>query len=279
MPASTPHNRTAQTIWRLIDTGPLAGPGNMAIDEALLSCFEPDTTPPVLRLYGWQPPALSLGRFQQADQVLDLARCRAAGVPVVRRITGGGVIYHAAELTYSLVCAPHHLPAASIKESFRHLTSFLLTFYRRLGLTAGYAVDQLPPGSRLGERTAFCFAGKETYDILVNGRKIGGNAQRRLRHAIFQHGSIPLHDRLDDALQYLREAPAGLAEGTTCLAAQGIDCREETLRTLLADAFRESMRVALTPTGPTPAEEAATARLLAKYRDDRWNLTGETGPV
>ena len=279
MPATASDDRRTQTSWRLIDTGPLPGTVNMAIDEALLACFDPATTTPVLRLYGWHPPTISIGRFQQADQVLDLARCRTAGVPIVRRITGGGVIYHAAELTYSLVCAPHHLPTASIKESFRHLTAFLLAFYRRLGLNAGYAVDRLPADSRLGERTAFCFAGKETYDILVNGRKIGGNAQRRLRHAIFQHGSIPLHDMLGQAVQYLRETPADLDEGTTCLTTQGIHCQETILRTMLADVFREAMGVTLTPAGLTPAEKATATQLLAKYQDDRWNLAGEIGPA
>ena len=142
--------------WRLIDTGLLDGPTNMAIDEALLANFTPETSTPVLRLYGWSPPALSLGRFQKAAEVLDLDRCREAGVPIVRRITGGGVIYHAEELTYSLVCSPSHLPAAtSIKESFRLLTSFLLAFYRSLGLAAEYAVDLLPAGAayrKEGER-------------------------------------------------------------------------------------------------------------------------------
>ena len=88
-------------------------------------------------------------------------------------------------------------------------------------------------------------------DILVNGRKIGGNAQRRLRHAIFQHGSIPLHDMLGQAVQYLRETPADLDEGTTCLTTQGIHCQETILRTMLADVFREAMGVTLTPAGLT----------------------------
>ena len=133
-----------KTDWRLVDTGPLSGPANMAIDEALLDAFDPGRSAPVLRLYGWRPPALSLGRFQDPPSVLDLDRCRADGVPVVRRITGGGVIYHADELTYAIVCAPHHLPAAStIKETFRHLTGFLLAFYRSLGLDAGRGLDRL----------------------------------------------------------------------------------------------------------------------------------------
>ena len=80
------------TIWRLITTSPLSGAENMAIDEALLCSFDPISSQPVLRLYGWNPPTLSLGRFQKAAEVLDLERCTAEGVAVVRRMTGGGVI-------------------------------------------------------------------------------------------------------------------------------------------------------------------------------------------
>ncbi|MDD2310841.1 MAG: lipoate--protein ligase family protein [Desulfuromonadaceae bacterium] len=192
--------------WRLIDTSPLSGAENMAIDEALLRSFDPATSLPILRLYGWNPPALSLGRFQKAAEVLDLARCRADGVAIVRRVTGGGVIYHADELTYSLVCSPEQIPATgSIKDSFRVLTGFLLAFYRGLGLEPAYAADVVPEGSRLGERTAFCFAGRESFDIIAGGRKIGGNAQRRLKGIIFQHGSIPLRNRAATGLSYMRD--------------------------------------------------------------------------
>jgi len=264
--------------WRCIDTGPADGPTNMAIDEALLSSFDPNGALPVLRLYGWTPAALSLGRFQNAEQVLDLDCCHAAGVPVVRRITGGGVIYHAAELTYSLVCAPHHLPPAnSIKESFRILTSFLLSLYRQLGLDASYAVDRLPTGTPFGERTPFCFAGRESYDILIGGRKIGGNAQRRLKNAVFQHGSIPLTNMGGKGAGFLREPPVGLAEGITSLKEHGIDCHAERLKGLLAKAFQEALGIALEPSTLTSAEEAKAHLLLDKFRSDRWNLAGNDG--
>ena len=134
----------------------------MAIDEALLCSFEQDASRPILRTYAWDPPALSLGRFQDAQEVLDLERCRRDNVAVVRRVSGGGTIYHVDELTYSIVCAPEQIPlATSVKDTFRVLTGFLIDFYRSLGLDARYAVDIAKPGQRFGERTAFCFAGKE----------------------------------------------------------------------------------------------------------------------
>lgn len=250
----------------------------MAVDEALLLSFDPAASLPILRLYSWTPPALSLGRFQDAALVLNIDKCRTAGVPIVRRITGGGVIYHADELTYSIVCAPRHIPSTpSIKESFRVLTSFLLVFYKNLGLEPCYAADACH-GRRLGERTAFCFAGKETYDILVKGKKIGGNAQRRLKEVIFQHGSIPLENRAEKGGTFMRESPHDLREQTSSLAESGIKRDEADLKSLLAESFCEGMGVTLQEEEFTQLEQAKSTELRRKYLDESWNLRG-TCPV
>lgn len=264
------------TKWRLIDTGPLDGPANMAIDEALLLNFDPVKSQPVLRLYGWQPSALSLGRFQPAAEVLDLDRCATANVPVVRRITGGGVIYHGDELTYSLVCAPQQIPAAaSVKASFRVLTSFLLRFYQALGLDASYAVDHFSAATSLWERTDFCFAGKENYDILINGKKLGGNAQRRMRSAIFQHGSIPLRNSVATGLGFLRKRPVGVEGKTTCLEELGVVVDSLRLKQALVAAFAEVLSGPLAEGGLTAAEAEAAGRLREqKYRNDGWQREG-----
>lgn len=249
----------------------------MAIDEALFRCFDPATSYPVLRLYGWQPAALSLGRFQKAADDLDLLRCAADNLSVVRRITCGGAIYHADELTYSLVCSPQQIPSAtSVKDSFRVLTSFLLMFYRTLGLSADYAVDLVPIGSRLGERTPLCFAGKESYDILVSGRKIGGNAQRRSREIVFQHGSIPLHNCVQQGLQYLKIVPQGIEQAATCLSAEGICSSHEELKQILVQQFVGQMNAELRVDGLTRQEHVLAEQLMHdKYARDRWNLEGE----
>jgi lipoate-protein ligase A len=264
--------------WRLIDTGPLDGVANMAIDEALLTSFAAGSSAPVLRLYGWDPPALSLGRYQQVEEVLDLEACSQSCVTLVRRITGGGVIYHARELTYSMVCAPAHVPpAGSIKESFRHLTAFLLGFYRSLGLNAGYAVDRLPQGTRLGTRTPLCFAGHEAFDILINGKKIGGNAQRRTRLAIFQHGSIPLESTLAEGRELFRVFPPGVLDSTTSLADQGVTLPPATLAELLVASFQETLGIDLVRDTLSGAETDLVAQLQrGKYGGASWNLKGES---
>jgi len=265
-----------QSTWRLITSEPFPGAENMAVDEALLRSFDPDSSPPVLRLYGWEPPALSLGRFQKAEAVLDLERCRADGVTIVRRVTGGGVIYHADELTYSIVCAPGQIPpASSVKDSFRVLTGFLLSFYRGLGLDPAYAVDAAPAGTALGERTHFCFAGRESFDILVNGGKLGGNAQRRTRGVIFQHGSIPILNLTATGLAYMRENSPELVGGVVSLAECGVSAGREELQAGLAAAFRECFGVEMREGQLSAAErESAKALVEKKYSTDLWNLEG-----
>jgi lipoyl(octanoyl) transferase len=262
-------------LWRLIDEGPLDGPANMALDEALLSCFDPQQSLPVLRLYGWEPPALSVGRYQDAASALDLELCAADGIPVVRRMTGGGIIFHAQELTYSIVCSPEQVgEAVGVKDGFRRLCGFLLGTYQRLGLDSAFATDSNPAGTPLGQRTAFCFAGKEEFDVLVNGKKIGGNAQRRMRCALLQHGSIPLESRVQQGLRYLRD-PAPGAAAAVSLDELGLRPELAALKGMLVDAFQERIGVRLWATSPSAEEIAAAARLEeSKYRCDAWNLRG-----
>ena len=262
-------------VWRLIDTGALDGASNMALDEALLACFDASRSRPLLRIYGWDPPALSIGRYQNPENSLKLDLCLADGVPVVRRMTGGGIIFHARELTYSIVCAPRHIgESAGVKEGFRRLCGFLLGTYRRLGLEPAFAADVKPAGERLGSRTAFCFAGKEEFDVLVNGGKIGGNAQRRLRGAILQHGSIPLESRVQDAFRYLSD-PAPAAAEALSLAGLGLRPELAELKSMLVASFQEALGVRLEEDAPSAEEERAAAKLAeGKYRCDEWNLRG-----
>jgi len=232
---------------------------------------------PILRIYGWNPPALSIGRFQKASDDIDIKRCNADRLDVVRRITGGGAIFHADELTYSLVCSPEQIPGAkSVKESFRSLTSFLISFYNALGLNACHAVDLMPEGTGFGHRTPLCFAGRESYDIVINGRKIGGNAQRRSRRVIFQHGSIPLRQRVASAIDYLTVKPDAVEQTTTALQSEGVMLSDESLRQMLKEEFSRCMGVVLKPDMLTEQEERLYMVLAeSKYNSNCWNLDGD----
>jgi len=263
--------------WRFIDTGSLDGPGNMALDEALLSCFDPARSLPVFRLYGWSPPAFSLGKFQRAGEVLDLERCAREGVSVVRRVTGGGCIFHADELTYSIICSPRHIAGVEgVKESYRRLCGFLLLAYRGMGLDPAFAVDSSPAAERLGERTPLCFAGREEYDITIRGRKLGGNAQRRTRGIIFQHGSIPLRNRLSRMTPFLLGPSPDPEQWAASLADLDPGADEERLKGCLVSSFEENLGITLRNCVPSKGElEAALVLRETKYLADAWNLEME----
>src|SRR5260221_6193575 len=122
--------------WRLIIDAACDGPTNMAIDEAILEAVGRGDSPPILRLYRWNPPCLSLGYAQSADDA-DLELIVARGWQLVRRLTGGRAILHTEELTYSVALPlDHPLIAGTILDSYRRLSAALLIAVQTIGLDA-----------------------------------------------------------------------------------------------------------------------------------------------
>lgn len=176
---------TMNTKWRLILDGKCDGYYNMAVDEAILNYYS-SLKIPTLRIYGWQRPFISVGYNQDVSKALK----PCSDFPFVRRITGGSAILHDNEITYSITCHLDDLDFPNgVKKSYEMLNSFIKKFYKNLGLQANFAKDVFSHG--LGRYENFCFSSSEHFDFIINGKKIGGNAQRRRRSIIFQHGSIP----------------------------------------------------------------------------------------
>ncbi len=182
---------------RIILDGRRGGAENMAIDEALLRLANGEATA-TLRLYGWAEPTLSLGYFQAAG---NLPASFLAGLPIVRRPTGGGAIIHADELTYCLIVptGEHRDPArlypwmhGVIAAAAAGLNGSggraMLTM--RDGGAPGQASD-LPKGWQAGGEF-FCFRRRGRWDLLAGEAKVAGSAQRRTGRAILQHGSVIL---------------------------------------------------------------------------------------
>ncbi len=257
--------------WRVIDTGYLGCYSNMAIDEALLKRYDPAGGLPVLRIYGWKPQAFSIGYSQNPQTELDLDKCRAERIDFVRRITGGGVIFHKNELTYSIVCSKEDLGLSTFsKEAYRILCSFIVRTYQNLGLQAEYSLQETVRRSK----SWFCFTERERYDIVINGKKIGGNAQRRKKGIIFQHGSIPLRSDLKQALPLLRNCPKiDKTKITSLSGALGQDISYSRLKSLLMESFKQAFGVDIVENGLNQKERALTALLLnGKYAKEEWNL-------
>ncbi len=237
----------------------------MAIDEVLLNGASP-----VFRLYSWQPACFSLGRFQSPEKVLK------ENVPFVRRMTGGGAIYHDKEITYSLVCEHPTHENILLKDGYRKLSAFLIAAYRKLGLDAQFACETggQTEGTVLGVPSGYCFSGREEFDIVIDGKKIGGNAQRVVKKRVFQHGSIPLHIIRAHYLPFLIN-PSRHDDYTALSELLGILPDSGQIADLLIESFSECMGVRFETSELTSEEWKEAERLIGeKYSDPAWNYPG-----
>jgi len=252
-------------MCRLIDTALGSASWNMALDEALLYSFKEGDLP-ILRLYAWEP-ALSFGRFLRIDNSVDLDELKKQKLSCVRRMTGGGVLVHGDDLSYSLVLPRLFGNNKSVKETYRYLCGFLIRFYEKLGFKAQFASDLYIDN----RKSDICLAGREAYDIVIKGKKMGGNAQRHIRHALLQHGSIPISfDEKHFKPVFLEDS--GLQSAAT-LQKLGTMVPYEDLVKLLIETFSETFNVNIVPDTLSLEEESKAKELLmSKYNKQRWNL-------
>jgi lipoate-protein ligase A len=166
--------------WLLIESGPGDPAFNMALDEALLRAAS-GLGRPVWRLYSWTEPAATFGYFQHYAEVERLVQLR----PLIRRPTGGGIVPHDGDWTYSLAFPPgsewYALPAI---ESYRRVHEWIQAAFTRLGFNAELA--KASHKAHAGQ----CFVGHEKFDLLWRGQKIAGAAQRRTRDGLLIQGSV-----------------------------------------------------------------------------------------
>ena len=166
--------------WLLLNSGLGAPAFNMAMDEALLEAAT-RLGRPVLRFYGWIEPAATFGYFQKFAEVEQTTLLR----PLIRRPTGGGLVPHDADWTYSLAFPPgHEWYELRAEESYRRAHEWIQSAFSRLGVETELApcCKKSAPGQ--------CFVGHEKHDLLWHGRKIAGAAQRRNKLGLLIQGSV-----------------------------------------------------------------------------------------
>lgn len=203
-----------QDEWLLLNSG--AGPSayNMALDEALLEAM-PRLNRPVLRFYGWHEPAATFGYFQHFSEVERLTPLR----PLIRRPTGGGIVPHENDWTYSVaIPTTHEWYEATAVESYRRIHDWIRAAFAQLGMItelAPVAIKTLP-----GQ----CFVGCERYDLLLTGRKIAGAAQRRRRDGLLIQGSLQCPENLPSRSRWeLAMCRIGSLQGGILWVATGPD--------------------------------------------------------
>jgi lipoate-protein ligase A len=251
--------------WMLIEDSAASGSRNMAKDDY---CFRrvTDWKRPVLRLYEWERPTLSLGRNQR-DQAIDLEACARQGIPLVRRMTGGWAVLHGADLTYAVI-APLQTGrfGDTILTSYRAIAEVFLQLFRVLGYAPG--LQSYSNRERIGMASPICFAMPSACELLIEGKKLIGSAQRRRPEAFLQHGSIPMarqHSLL--ASLFTGATPEGVAAAMTDLESIGLWERlpRAEFRARLLDSFERVMgaRFEAPPWGEE--DEAAVRQLEADY--------------
>ena len=196
--------------WRLILDGNLPGALNMARDVAVLEAVAAGEAPPTLRLYGWDPPCLTIGKHQGLDAV-DLEFCRAEGIDVARRPTGGRALLHHLELTYSVVAplGTSVLPTA-LQEAYRLICGALVKAGRELGIDTELTGTEVNLRLPNPTSTVPCFEAPAEGEVVVAGSKLIGSAMRAHGGCILQHGAI-----LIDWDGSLQAGAMGLADDST----------------------------------------------------------------
>ena len=260
------------SIWRLLKLETHTAFMNMAIDEAVLRAKNENLVPNTLRFYRWKPSAVSIGRFQNIEDEVQLDDCRKNGVDVVRRITGGGTVYHDAEdeITYSVVACKKDLENPDITAIYAKTCSGLAEAVKILGVNADFNKGDV----------------KTCPNLTVNDRKISGSAQSHKKGVVLQHGTLLIHVDLEKMFTFLRVSWAEARVEVVNIAKRKITSIEEELgreisigevNNALIDGFKKALNMKLLEDELTLYERELAKKLhKEKYATDDWNLNAKS---
>lgn len=265
--------------WRLLEidsslAGAYTGALNMAVDEAILADVEAGISPPTFRIYGWSPPCISLGHSQNASRELDLERVRELGYDVVIRPTGGRAVLHIEELTYSLIAAhDSELWCGAQEPSYRAISQAIAQALAEAGF--GVTLDRGYPVEKPQELRAMtpCFSSTARSEVVFGDRKVVGSAQRRLRKAYLQHGSILVSRQHRNMVECLRLDADQRRRYLEILDQNAVSLEEAlgkpmawgTLAAGFPARFASALEIAIEP-GQLTARELAAVTLLTEEK-------------
>jgi len=262
----------------------------MALDQALLESVATGESLPLLRLYRWHPATVSLGYGQALKRAVNQEACQSAGVSLVRRCTGGRAVLHASEVTYAVIAAEGRDGfAADILSSYRQIALALQDALTCLGLPVKLQTGH-ERGRTVRNEQSICFAVPAQYELLLDGCKLAGSAQRRWKGAFLQHGSLPLD--LDPDLLYCLLTPQPAKDRDTAVkrltrrvgwinrwAAHPFSTSE--VESALVAAFARQFGIGWQADVPTSAEFRRADQLVdSRYRQLDWTAAERSdGPV
>jgi lipoate-protein ligase A len=235
---------------RVLETGRNSGAWNMALDEALLTNLV-DHDIPILRLYGWQPPCVSIGYFQSMEEEVDVIKCSSMGVDVVSSITGGGAVLHEFELTYTFITKNY---PANILESYELICEPVVLCLNRLGYNAKYV---------------------PLNDIVVDNKKVSGNAQTRKHDTLLQHGTILLTVDIEKMFSMLKVPSEKIKDkmiNDVKARVTGINRSFEEVASNLNESFAEIFGAQIITDTLSSKEKKDTEKfVIEKYSSRQWN--------
>ena len=273
-----PERGRSGAAWRVIIDGENDGAWNMAVDEAILGAYQrADPKPaPTLRLYGWHPATLSVGRSQDAEGSHDARVVSLEGIGLVRRPTGGGTVLHEFERTYAVIGALGIPPfSGGVIATYRTIAEALTCGLMRLGVALS-PVEPTRGPSR--DSAAACFERLGAWELVANGRKLVGSAQARRRGAFLQHGSIPM--RLDPSrLATVLGSPVDASRFTDLESVRGAAIDSASVDAACLEGFEETFDARLVQGSLTESEALRAAELRCwKYDSIAWTRGGAIGP-
>lgn len=180
-------------MWKVLDTGVASAQKNMDLDAKLLEEMGPDD-PPLLHLYEWEQDSGTYGYFLKPNQYLDLSKAEKWGLSLARRPTGGGIVFHVCDLAFSAL-VPAGFPAFSLNtlDNYNFINNGVKKAVKKF-FKQSKAPELLPSEpTPLDESSRhFCMAKPTIYDVMLQGKKIAGAAQRRVKQGYLHQGSIAI---------------------------------------------------------------------------------------
>ena len=254
--------------WFLLDDRPAAGALNMALDELLLARAEASPTAPVLRLYSFDNPTLTLGFHQNPERTIDIEAARRGSIDVVRRFTGGRALLHAGELTYCVAARTDREPFGEhLQGTFLRLSEALAGALRILGMEAAVSAGRRGGGE--GGLARPCLDSVSRHEVTVHGRKIVASAQRRTKQAFLQHGSILLDPTSASITEYLKGDWASIrGRVTSVMEETGRRIQPAAVSEAVVEAFEREFNVSFEPLMLTATELEELERRRASKREE-----------
>jgi lipoate-protein ligase A len=254
--------------WFLLDDDPAPAAWNMAMDEYLLGMHEGRHTEPILRLYSFSPPAVTVGYHQDPALALDLRSIERDSIDVARRFTGGRALLHDDELTYCLVAGTEAPPFDThLQHAYMGISRALVLALRSLGVEAILSSGRHGSAERRLSRP--CLDSVSRHEITVRGRKIVASAQRRTRSAMLQHGSIFLTSASGRIAAYMRGESHPLSDRLIGVAEErGAAIDPAALKKAIVEAFELSYGISFEPLRLTPDDREDVERRRLEKQDE-----------